>query len=150
MSHRQRTIRSPIFVDASAWLASVNDRDPHYALARSLLADCFAERGQVVTTTWTAFEALSMVKSRAGMQVALDLWDLLNDPLSVDLIRITDEIESRALKLFFAYQDKTWGVVDCASLIVMEALGCGQALGFARHVLEAGRQRGFEVLPGDS
>jgi predicted nucleic acid-binding protein len=143
-------LRPPIFVDASAWLASVNDRDQHHAQARSVLTDCFAQCVQLVTTNWTAFEALSMVKSRSGIEVAADLWDLLTDPLSVDLIRVTEDIENRALGLFFAYQDKTWGVVDYASLIVMEIVGCRQALGFDHHFLEASRQRGFELLPGDS
>ncbi|MGH2531363.1 MAG: hypothetical protein ACRDJW_03550 [Thermomicrobiales bacterium] len=73
MSRWQGVLQPPIFVDASAWLASANDRDQHYALARSLLAECFTERIHLVTTTWTAFEALSMIKSRAGRQVAADL-----------------------------------------------------------------------------
>jgi uncharacterized protein len=147
VSHRRSTLRSPIFVDASAWLASVNDRDQHYASARSLLAECFEERVQLVTTNWTAFEALSMVKSRAGRQVAADLWALLSDPHTVDLVRVTEAIEKRALDLFFAYQDKTWGVVDCASLVVMEIVGCRQALGFDHHFVEASQQRGFQLLP---
>jgi predicted nucleic acid-binding protein len=144
------TLRPPIFVDASAWIASANDRDQNYELARSLLAECFAEGVQLVTTNWTAFEALSILKSRAGNQIAADLWDLLTDPRSVDLVRVTDEIEERALNLFFAYRDKTWGVVDCASLVVMEDSGCRQAFGFDHHFMEASRQRGFELIPEDS
>ena len=150
MARWRGRLQSTIFVDASAWLASTNDRDQHYALARSLLTECFAERVQLVTTNWTAFEALSMLKSRAGSAIAADLWDLLTDPLSVDLVRVTEDIEARALGLFFAYEDKTWGVVDCANLVVMEDAGCRQAFGFDRHFMEASRQRGFELLPGDS
>ena len=67
----------------------------------------------------------------------------------MDLVRVTEDIETRALDLFFAYQDKSWGVVDCANLVVMEDLGCRQAFGFDHHFLEASRQRGFELLPGE-
>ncbi|MGH2531362.1 MAG: hypothetical protein ACRDJW_03545 [Thermomicrobiales bacterium] len=67
----------------------------------------------------------------------------------MDLVRVTERIEGRALDLFFAYQDKTWGVVDCASLVVMEDLGCRQAIGFDYHFMEASRQRGFELIPAD-
>ena len=88
-----------------------------------------------------------MLESRAGWEGAPDLWALLTDRRSVILVRVTEEIEERALDLLFAYQDKTWGVVDCASLVVMEDLGCRHALGFDRHFVEASRQRGFQLLP---
>jgi len=101
-----------------------------------------------VTTTWTAYEALSILKSRAGWQAAFDLWTLLSGRQAVSLVGVNADIESRALDLFFSYQDKTWGVVDCASLVIMQDTGCWQAIGFDHHFVEASRQRGLEVLPG--
>jgi predicted nucleic acid-binding protein len=137
-------------VDASAWLASTNGRDQYYEIARSLLVDCIEEHVRLVTTNWTAYEALSMAKSRGGWELASDLWTILTNPSAVELVDVTNGIERRALELFFGYRDKTWGVVDCANLIVMEDLGCRQALGFDRHFQEASRQRGFELLPSDA
>lgn len=141
-------IHSPIFVDASAWLAITNRRDQLHSVARSFLDLCLGRRVRLATTNWTAYEALSMLKSRAGWEQATHLRSLLDDSRAVDLVRVTEEIELRALDLFFAYRDKTWGVVDCASLIVMEDLGCRQAFGFDHHFVEASRQRGFEAAPG--
>jgi predicted nucleic acid-binding protein len=138
--------RSPAFVDASAWLAATNQRDQNHAVARRLLDACV----QLVTSTWTAYEALSMLKSRAGPDLVAELWSLLLDQESVAFIYVTKEIEERALDLFFRYRDKSWGIVDCANLVVMEDTGCRQAIGFDHHFVEASRQRGFEVLPGDS
>jgi predicted nucleic acid-binding protein len=125
-------LSSPIFVDASAWIALLDRRDRHHEQARQIFEACFARRVRLVTTTWTAYEALS----------------LLTDRSSVTLVRVTEDIENRALNLFFAYQDKTWGVVDCANLGVMEDLGCPQSFGFDHHFVEASRQRGFELLRG--
>jgi predicted nucleic acid-binding protein len=139
--------QSPIFVDAPAWIASANKHDQNHELAEPLIAECLEHRVQLVTTNWTTFAALSLLKSRAGRRVALSLWDLFSDELGVELIRVNEEIEIRALELFFAIQDKTWGVVDCASLVVMEDLGCRYAIGFDRHFVEASRQRGFQLLP---
>jgi predicted nucleic acid-binding protein len=140
---------SPVLVDASAWVAASDRRDRHHERARSLLEACFARRIWLVTTNWTAYEALSLLKSRAGWDVASDLWALLTDRRSVVLVRITEDFEARAVDLFLSYRDKTWGVVDCASLVVMEDFGCRQALSFDRHFVEASRHRGFELLPGD-
>ena len=87
-----------------------------------------------------------MVKSRVGWEAATDLWALLSNPATIEFAEVTPEIERRALELFFGYRDKTWGVVDCASLVVMDELGCRQVIAFDRHFVEASRQRGFEVL----
>ena len=113
---------------------------------RAALEECFARRVRLVSTNWAAYEALSLLKSRAGPDVVTDLWLLLSDPAAVDLVRIDQEIEAAALAIFFDYRDKTWGVVDCASLIVMERLGCQQALAYDRHFAEASRQYGFSLL----
>jgi len=62
------------------------------------------------------------------------------------MIRVNPEIESAALKLFWRYRDKEWGVVDCASLVIMERTGCKTVFCYDRHFAEASRQRGFAVL----
>jgi uncharacterized protein len=141
------SLGSPVFVDASGWIAGANHRDAHHGAARPILDACFAQDIRVITTTWTAYEAMSLLKSRIGIDGAAELWALLTNPEAVELIRVTDEIEAAALDLFFRYRDKTWGVVDCASLVVMERTGCRQALAYDRHFVEATRQRGFQTLP---
>lgn len=150
MSRGQLHLRPPIFVDASAWVAATNGRDQHHTVARSLLIASFDEGRSLVTTNWTAYEALSLTKSRGGWELANDLWAMLTNPKAVTIVEVTKRIEQRALDLFFGYRDKTWGIVDCANLIVMEETGCRQAFGFDRHFVEASRQRGFELLPGDT
>lgn len=100
----------------------------------------------LVTTNWTAYEALSMTKSRIGLRSARELWNILTNQRTVDLYHVEADVEARALELFFAYSDKTWGVVDCASLIVMEDTHCQRVIGFDHHFVEASRQRGFQML----
>jgi len=102
-------LSSPIFVDASAWIGASDRRDQHHVRARTLLEECFARQIRLVTTTWTAYEALSVLKSRAGSDAASGLWSLLTDRSLVTLIRVTEDFEARAIALFFAYGDKTWG-----------------------------------------
>lgn len=141
--------RFPVFVDASAWLATTNGRDQHHEAAQATLVTCFRQRIKLVTTNWTAYEALSMVKSRVGVSGTQRLWTVLTNPEWVDFVVVSQELESRALDLFWGYRDKTWGIVDCASLVVMEDLGCHHAFGFDHHFVEASRQRGFELIPTD-
>ena len=49
-------------------------------------------------------------------------------------------------ELFWQYKDKDWGVVDCASLVVMDEGGCNQAFAFDRHFMEASQQYGFSLV----
>jgi predicted nucleic acid-binding protein len=137
---------SPVFVDASGWIAGANRRDTYHDAARPILDACFADGVHLITTNWTAYEAISIVKSRAGLEGAEKLWSLLQNPQAVEFVRVTEEIEAAALDLFFRYRDKNWGVVDCASLVVMERLGCRQALAYDHHFVEESHQRGFQTL----
>ncbi len=144
--HLGLSASSRVFVDASGWVAAWNRRDQYHGNARSLLDECLERQAELITTNWTAYEALSILKSRTGSDLAADLWSTISDKQAVTLLEITPRIERQALDLFFEYQDKTWGVVDCASLVVMEAAGSRQVVAFDRHFVEASRQRGFEVL----
>jgi len=66
----------------------------------------------------------------------------------VELVAVDEQIERDALELFWRYQDKTWGVVDCSSLVVMEAVGSRSAFAYDKHFVDANRQFGFTVVKG--
>ena len=109
------------------------------------IASC--DRGPpLVTSTWTAYEALSIVKTKLSYHLAERLWERMLRPSVVNLIKVDERIEAEALDLFWRYQDKDWGVVDCASLRVMEDIGCRQAFAFDRHFTEASKQYGFVIV----
>jgi len=140
-------MKSPVLIDASAWIAIVDRGDYHHSIAQSTYDDLLDDEVLLVTINWTGYEALSIVKSRIGYAQTLSLWEQLNDPETVRLVRITEEIELAGLDIFLRYRDKTWGVVDCTSLVVMDITGCNQAFAFDTHFREASRQRGFEIIP---
>lgn len=54
------------------------------------------------------------------------------------LVRIDSEVFQRALSLYETSSDKTWGLVDCASFIVMHEAGLADALTADRHFEQAG------------
>lgn len=137
----------PLFMDASAWTAIVIRDDEHHRAAKTVYQRSIREGSRLLTTNWTLYEALSLVKAKVGHVQASALWRLVISSPVTRLVRVTEDIEASAVDLFFAYRDKQWGVVDCASFIVMEHLLCFRALAFDRHFREAGRQRGFTIVP---
>lgn len=100
----------------------------------------------LATSTWTTYEGITFARSKLGYGRARRLWRLVNDRRIISMIRVDPAIEAAALKLFWRYRDKDWGVVDCASLVIMDRLGCGTAFAYDRHFVEASKQRGFVVL----
>lgn len=139
--------RGPVFFDASGWIAIINLDDRNHAAAEAIYRELLADKVRIVTTNWTVYEALSIIKDKIGYREATALWEVVETVPLVRMVKITDDIEEAGLDLFFRYRDKTWGVVDYTSLIVMELIGCFQALAFDRHFIEAGTQRGFQVIP---
>ncbi len=136
----------PVFVDASAWVAIANQKDRNHKEAVQVFRRLLSSATRLIATTWTTYEALTIVKSRLGFSQAERLWARIKSRAVVDLIRIDEQVDNDALELFWRHKDKTWGVVDCSSLIVMEIVGCRQAFAYDRHFVEASRQFGFTVV----
>jgi predicted nucleic acid-binding protein len=58
----------------------------------------------------------------------------------IDVIRLTPELFDESLRLYKKHQDKSWGLVDCFSFVVMKQHKVSQALTFDRHFIQAGFQ----------
>lgn len=129
-------MKEPIFVDTSAWIAITNRRDGYHKEADGIFRGLLRDKRLLLTTNWTAYEALSVIKAKAGYVHALSLWKKLNTLKVVTIIWISRDMESTGLEMFFRYKDKTWGVVDCVSFVVMEKLGCREAFAFDKHFRE--------------
>jgi len=135
-----------IFTDASAWIALIYPRDSYHQQASAIYHSLIDEGALLVVTNWVAYEALSFVRSRASYAVAVTLNQILHNRQLVWWEQVTSIIEEQAVQMFWRYEDKTWGIVDCASLVVMQLLGCQLAFGYDHHFVEAIRQSGFCLL----
>ena len=135
----------PVFVDASAWVAITNRTDRVHGEAIRIYHRLLRSQTPLITSTWTAYEALTIVKTKLGYNQAERLWQRMLRPSVVTLIKVDEAIEAGALELFWSYRDKDWGVVDCASLRIMEETGCQQVFAFDRHFTEASKQYGFSI-----
>lgn len=97
-----------VFVDASAWTGIINRWDRYHQTAQQTYYRLLEEGIPLLTTTWTVYEALSLIKTRMGHSKMAELWDVLNDPGIVKLVRVSKAIENTGLDMFFRYRDKAW------------------------------------------
>jgi hypothetical protein len=68
-----------VFVDASAWVAFFNRRDAHQTDARETMARLLRTGAPLATSTWTTYEAITIVRSKLGYGRARRLWQMANN-----------------------------------------------------------------------
>ena len=132
----------PIFIDSSYILALVNTHDEFHKIAKRLANEI---NTKLVTTEAILVEignALSRLQWRELSIATLN--DLRNDE-SVEVIPISPELFTKALKLYSSRLDKEWGMTDCISFVVMKDRKLTDALTTDHHF----EQAGFKVLLRD-
>lgn len=70
---------------------------------------------------------------------AIELLQLSDD---IEIIKIDDDIFEKSLKIYKDYMDKTWGLTDISSFMVMQKLGIREAFTHDSHF----KQFGFDIL----
>lgn len=128
-----------VFVDTSFVVALVNRNDQHHRLALQL-ADRFSGPG-LVTTDAILLEignALSRNFRRESVDIIEDF--LTSD--DVQVIHLHPPLFRNAFDLYKSRSDKTWGLIDCVSFVVMNELGIIDALSTDKHF----EQAGFNIL----
>lgn len=116
--------------------ALFNQRDQYHDRAVALLP-----RVQAAAEVWITEavlteigNALSAVNRMAAVQFIQQCYQTANiRVVSVDRLLLT-----RALQLYEARPDKTWGLTDCISFVVMEENGLIDAVTADRHFVQAG------------
>jgi len=126
-----------VFIDASAWVALYHKMDNHHKRAWKVYEVLLDEGTKFLTGNWIAYEALSILKSRASYEAAKSLWDILCDSELSRNVYIDRNLEDKSVDLFWKYQDKSCGIVDCSSILLMEQEKCGIPFGYDSHFVQA-------------
>lgn len=129
-------MRSELFLDASYAIALTAPGDHHHRRAVELSEQIEAERVRLTTTRPVLLEIGNSLARNRPIAVAL-LSALEGDP-SVEIISLSEPLYHSALALFAQRGDKTWGLTDCVSFIVMQERGLTDALTTDKHFWQAG------------
>lgn len=96
------------------------------------------ERRRIVTTDWILAETgngLARTNARAKFVEAVGR---LRKSSSITIVNISDDLFGQALEMFSRASDKGWGLVDCASFVVMSGRGVTEAFTNDHHFAQAG------------
>jgi uncharacterized protein len=127
-----------VFLDSNGWVALLNKRDSLNVKADAVFLELGRARRPIVLTDWVLAETgngLARTPARALFAEAAQKF--LRSP-QARVISISPVFMRRALTLYAERSDKTWGLVDCASFVVMAEHGITEAFTTDRHFEQAG------------
>jgi uncharacterized protein len=124
-----------LFLDTGYVIALINQTDRYHHEALQL-AEKY-EGASIVTTDAILLE-IGNALSRIARNDAVDIIHHFQTAPEVTIVPLTPDLMTVALNLYAKYQDKTWGLVDCISFVVMEEQKISVALAFDRHFIQAG------------
>jgi predicted nucleic acid-binding protein len=130
-------VRIKIFVDTLFIVALINKRDQYHQIALNLAKQY--ENYPLITTDAIFLESGNKLSANYRNE-AVELIERFLASDEIDVIRLTPELFDESLRLYKQYQDKSWGLVDCFSFVVMKQNKVNQALTFDQHFTQAGFQ----------
>ncbi|QTA85969.1 type II toxin-antitoxin system VapC family toxin [Desulfonema magnum] len=131
-----------IFLDTSYAIALSSKRDRFHRKALELAEKLEAEKTKLITTRPVMLEIGNALSALPYRSSAVALLDALEADPNVGIAPLTESLYMRGFDLFRKRQDKTWGIVDCISFVVMRERKITDALTTDEHF----RQAGFRVL----
>jgi predicted nucleic acid-binding protein len=130
-------VTTKIFVDTWFIVALINKRDQYHQKALQLAEQY---KNYPLITTDAVFLEFGNALSSNYKNEAAELIEQFLASDEIDVIRLTPELFDESLRLYKKHQDKSWGLVDCFSFVVMNQHKISQALTFDRHFIQAGFQ----------
>ncbi len=131
------------FVDTAFAVALVSERDEYHEKAVELSLE-FEYKPIVITDCVLLEIGNSLAKSYKSQSVTIIENFLSTD--ETEIVPLDETLFGRAFELYKTHADKSWGLVDCVSFVVMSDHGINDALTCDRHFVQAG----FRALMLDS
>ncbi len=131
-------MQADVFLDASYAIALSAPRDALHARAVAQARLLAAGRTRIVTTRAVLLEIGNGLSNRRSRGAAVQLLDSLETDSSVEIVPLSIDLYTKAFDLYRSRPDKDWGLVDCASFVVMGERGIADALTADEHFEQAG------------
>lgn len=133
---------SRIFLDTSFVIALSIEDDKYHAVAK-LWAEYIRQNKSILITHQGILLEIGDALSKPQWRTkAADLLNFLRKDRTVEITSMTQELIDAAFELFVSRSDKSWGMTDCVSFVVMQQINLKSALTADQHF----RQSGFRVL----
>jgi predicted nucleic acid-binding protein len=133
-----RANTNKVFADSSYLIALASARDELHDEASRLFDHVLMRRIGMVSTRAVLIEfANFLARPELRKMVVKVVDDFERDP-SVEIVPLSEDLFGEAFDLFRHRMDKSWGLTDCISFVVMRERGISEALTADEHFEQAG------------
>lgn len=122
-------------IDTSFVAALVNNRDENHRRALELSFN-FNRKPMVITDAVLLEIGNSL--SRNFKKESVEAIEGFLESEEVEVVRLDESLFNNAFNLYKTHSDKTWGLVDCISFVVMKENDITDALTGDKHFVQAG------------
>ena len=131
-----------VFADAGYWIALLNPRDGLHVKAAH--ASSILGQARITTSELVLAEVLNAFASKGELlrRATCLLIDKIRSNPNAEIVAMTSNAFREAVERYRRRADKTWGLTDCMSFLIMEQRGITEALSGDRDF----QQAGFNVL----
>jgi uncharacterized protein len=130
-------------IDTCYITALVNKRDDYHEKANELVE---IYESELLIITDAVLLEIGNSLSRSYKSEAIEIIEQFFVSEEVEIIRLDETLFDKAFQFYKSHADKTWGLVDCISFVVMNENGITDALTCDKHFVQAG----FNALMLDS
>jgi len=127
-----------VFLDTNGWLALLSSSDALHSVAKTAWARILEQGSSVVVTDWVVAETGNGLARTAARRQLATAVALIRASPRARLVAISEPLFQRALDLYASREDKSWGLVDCSSFLVMQDAGIQDTFTNDRHFNQAG------------
>jgi predicted nucleic acid-binding protein len=127
-----------LFLDTVFVVALAVATDQYHAGAKRLAQIVRTAGSRLVTTRAVLLEVGNALGKRQFRSAAVRLLSTFEADPNVTIVPLSDELYASALDLYRRRPDKDWGLIDCASFVVMRERGLTEALTADEHFEQAG------------
>jgi hypothetical protein len=131
-----------VFVDTAAFIALGNRRDNLHQVANEVRLDLVKKNYCFLTTNLVLVELCNAFSAPLLRNIALQQIDIISHSKSWQLIDINYVLFQESLDLYRKMTDKSWGLVDCSSMVVSRKFKITTVFTSDHHFTQAG----FNIL----
>lgn len=124
-----------IFLDTSFTIALINDKDQYHEKAHEILPIYTLD--YLITTDAVLLE-IGNALAKNYRNEAFEIIKTLRNSNKTEVVEINKSSFEQGLELYGKFNDKTWGLVDCISFVVMKENNITDALTSDKHFVQAG------------
>lgn len=135
-----------VFLDTNGWLALLNASDALHVSAIEAWLAVGQSQNRIVLIDWVIAETGNgLARAKATSRFGEAVQRVLESPRA-EIVFVDQPLLEQAIQMYHQHADKSWGLVDCVSFLVMRNRGITDAFTCDRHF----EQAGFRRLLGDA